>query len=303
MSNPSNQPNQSNQPIQKNHEDLEKHLVTAYNFLEGKAENNFQNRLKLIEDRFMELSKKIISPESKGKIYSIIPKIMEEIGTVGKDRKAPDKVGGYAFRGIDDMYNAIQPALIKHGVFYTPKILKTDRRDRSFSGGASGVETFVEVEYTFYADDGSKFVATSNGEAMDTGDKSSSKAMSNALKYCLMQVFCIPTEEPKDIETEHNQIAKPNEAKVEPVAAKEEVKPQQQYPTRPQAPEAPRQYLKFEGEPGDYVINFIKSYKGKKIKELTRAEVENVKAWAQRINKFEDFVTQATLYAQDQAWF
>jgi hypothetical protein len=44
------------------------------------------------------------------------------------------------------------------------------------------------------------------GEAMDSGDKSANKAMSAAQKYALLQVFCIPTEEPKDTENETHTV-------------------------------------------------------------------------------------------------
>ena len=40
--------------------------------------------------------------------------------------------------------------------------------------------------------------AVVQGEGMDSGDKSSNKAMSVAFKYACFQVFCIPTEEMKD---------------------------------------------------------------------------------------------------------
>jgi hypothetical protein len=50
------------------------------------------------------------------------------------------------------------------------------------------------VAYTFYASDGSSIRAVVVGEASDSADKSSNKAMSAALKYALLQIFCVPTE-------------------------------------------------------------------------------------------------------------
>lgn len=152
--------------------------------------------------------------ESK-KIFMAMSKVMSEIGAVGKNREAPVKAGGYAFRGIDDMYNAIQPALIKNGVFPIPRVLETKRVERKFSGGSTGIETFVTVEYTFYAEDGSFIQSTVTGEAMDSGDKSNKKALSAALSYCLQQIFCIPTSEPKDSENDHAEIID-NHSKQEP---------------------------------------------------------------------------------------
>ena len=45
------------------------------------------------------------------------------------------------------------------------------------------------------------------GEAMDTGDKATNKAMSAAMKYALLQTFCIPTEEGgKDTEENSHEV-------------------------------------------------------------------------------------------------
>ena len=46
--------------------------------------------------------------------------------------------------------------------------------------------------------DGSYVETTNVGEAADSGDKGMNKAMSIALKYSLLQMFLIPTEEQKD---------------------------------------------------------------------------------------------------------
>jgi hypothetical protein len=58
--------------------------------------------------------------------------------------------------------------------------------------------TRLKIKFTFYADDGSNVESVVIGEAMDTGDKASNKALSIGLKYALLQVFCIPTEDDKD---------------------------------------------------------------------------------------------------------
>ena len=56
----------------------------------------------------------------------------------------------------------------------------------------------MKIKFTFYAKDGSFFESVVIGEAMDSGDKASNKALSIGLKYALLQVFCIPTEDDKD---------------------------------------------------------------------------------------------------------
>lgn len=139
------------------------------------------------------------------KIYGLIPQVMDEIGAIGKDRKNAQQ--NYFFRGIDDLYNAVQSALIKHMVFCAPEMIDMSREERTNKSGGTLIYTVLTMRYTFYAEDGSSFTCVTVGEAMDSGDKSCNKAMSAAQKYALLQVFCIPTEEPKDTENETHEVA------------------------------------------------------------------------------------------------
>lgn len=139
------------------------------------------------------------------KIHEAIPRIMAEIGVIGKGRKNVQQ--NYQFRGIDDVYNAAQAALIKEGVFSVPEVLNMQRDSLQSKSGGTLLYTFLTVKYTFFADDGSWVSAVVTGEGMDSGDKSCNKAMSAAQKYAFLQVFCIPTEEPKDSENDHHEVA------------------------------------------------------------------------------------------------
>ena len=64
-----------------------------------------------------------------------------------------------------------------------------------------------EIKYTFYAEDGTFVTAVVIGEGMDSGDKATNKAMSIAFKYALFQIFCIPTEEMADPDSESPEPA------------------------------------------------------------------------------------------------
>jgi len=144
------------------------------------------------------------SMENTGLIYKQIPKVMAAIGAIGKDRKNPQQ--GYSFRGIDDLYNACNASLAEHEVFAVPKVTNVTREERTTKSGGTLIYTILTVGYTFYASDGSSFECVTIGEAMDSGDKSCNKAMSAAQKYAFLQVFSIPTEEPKDSENETHTV-------------------------------------------------------------------------------------------------
>ena len=133
-------------------------------------------------------------------IYQSITKIMEEVPSIGKTQR--NKTQGFMYRGIDDVMNALQPLLAKNKVFIVPEILEQTREERTTSKGGNLIYSICKIKYKFYAEDGSSVEAITIGEGMDSGDKATNKAMAIAMKYALFQVFCIPTDEMKDPDSE-----------------------------------------------------------------------------------------------------
>lgn len=139
-------------------------------------------------------------------IHQAMTKVMADVGAIGKNRRADQRMGGYAFRGIDDLYNALHDKLAAHGVFFAPEVLETEESHYSTSGGANMRLVRVTVRYTFYGPAGDSISAVTIGEAADTGDKAANKAMTAALKYLLFQVFCIATEDNEDADSQSPQL-------------------------------------------------------------------------------------------------
>lgn len=132
---------------------------------------------------------------------------------IGKTRK--NQAQGYAFRGIDDVYNALAPLLANAGLVIVPRVLKRTCDTRETTKGGVLYNVVVEVEFTLSsAFDGSFLTCVSFGEAMDSGDKATNKAMSAAYKYMAMQVFCIPTEGDNDADATTPEPTKPDASKV-----------------------------------------------------------------------------------------
>lgn len=129
-------------------------------------------------------------------IYNAILGVMADVGAIGKDKK--NQTQGFKYRGIDDVMNALQPALVRHGLFVAPTIIEQKREERQTSKGNNLIYSICQIKYTFYAKDGSNIDVVVIGEGMDSGDKATNKAMSIAFKYACFQLFCIPTEEMKD---------------------------------------------------------------------------------------------------------
>ena len=132
----------------------------------------------------------------ENKIYQAISDIMGELGAIGKDRKNQQQ--GFMYRGIEDVMNALQPIMQKHGVFIVPEVVEHKREERTTKHGGNLIYSILTVKHHFYCVDGSEVIATTIGEGMDSADKASNKAMSVAYKYACFEVFCIPTEEMPD---------------------------------------------------------------------------------------------------------
>lgn len=142
-------------------------------------------------------------------IYARMANILQDIEYIGKDKKNSQQ--NYNFRGIDDVYNELHPVFAKHSVFISPKVVRVEREERTSKTGGLLIWTVMDVCFTFYTVDGSSIQSTTTGEAMDSGDKGCNKAMSAALKYALMQMLLIPTQDKKDTEEDSHQVRSPKE--------------------------------------------------------------------------------------------
>lgn len=127
--------------------------------------------------------------------------IMSDIGAIGKNRTNEQQ--RYKYRGVEDVLAALQPLCIKHKVFPLVRVLKSIREERPTQKGGVLAFTTVKMEIDFVSGiDGSKATTSVIGEGMDSGDKSTNKAMSVGFKYGMFFTFCIPTQELMDSETE-----------------------------------------------------------------------------------------------------
>lgn len=142
------------------------------------------------------------------KVYEAIAAVMEDLGKSGiaKDRKNDQQ--GYKFRGIDEVYNALSPLLAKHKLLVLPRMLARDVVERESRNGGALFYVTVRAEFDFISPlDGTRHtVGPMYGEAMDSGDKATNKAMSAAYKYAAMQAFCIPTEGDNDADAQTHEV-------------------------------------------------------------------------------------------------
>jgi len=143
-------------------------------------------------------------------VYALIAAVQAEFATGGIAKAQQNTQQHYKFRGIDDVYKALAPYLAKHGLVILPVVESCEVTERESRSGSALFSVSLKVSYDLVSShDGSVHRITVYGEAMDSGDKATNKALSAAYKYMAFQTFCIPTEGDNDADaTTHEPVAR-----------------------------------------------------------------------------------------------
>ena len=140
-------------------------------------------------------------------VYKAIVQVSQALAQDGVTKSRSNTQQGYKFRGIDDVLNALSPMLTNAGLVILPRCTERNVVERQTKSGGALFYTTLKVDFDFIAaSDGSIHTVTTYGEAMDSGDKSTNKAMSAAYKYAAIQAFCIPTEGDNDADSQTHEV-------------------------------------------------------------------------------------------------
>lgn len=141
-------------------------------------------------------------------IFAAMHEVMKSVQAVAKrDRNTHQN---FSFRGIDSVVNALGPAFREHGVIVTPNVREVTYEKVHTTQNKPVTACRILANFTFYAvADGSSIVSTVAGEAYDSGDKATPKAMSVAFRTALLETFSLPTDEP-DPDSQTYEQARPN---------------------------------------------------------------------------------------------
>jgi len=143
-------------------------------------------------------------------VYKAINAVQTALSKTGIAKDRTNTQGsGYKFRGIDDVYNAIAPLLAEHGLCILPRMITRTCDEKQSQAGKALFYVTVEAEFdVVFAEDGSSHTIRTFGEAMDSGDKATNKAMSAAYKYAAFQMFAIPTEGDNDADGHTHEVVR-----------------------------------------------------------------------------------------------
>lgn len=148
-------------------------------------------------------------------VYKAINAVQDELAQIGISKSSKNLQQGFMYRGVDAVYNTLSPLLAKHKLLILPRCLCRESTERQTAKGGVLFYVVVQAEFDFVsAIDGSRHTVSMFGEAMDSGDKATNKAMSIAYKYAAFQAFCIPTEETsQDPDAQTHEVAPKRSAK------------------------------------------------------------------------------------------
>ncbi len=128
-------------------------------------------------------------------IVQLMAQAMASLRAVGKDSRF-NGPGAFNFRGIDATMNAVGPVFRELGIVGPVPSLESIDYTPTGNKDKTGQRVCVRVTYRFFGPGGDCLECTVPGEAMDFGDKGAAKAMSVACRTALLQVLCLPTQEP-----------------------------------------------------------------------------------------------------------
>lgn len=159
------------------------------------------------------------TPSSVPAVYRSIACVIGDLSREGISKDRKNEAQRYSFRGIEDVYQALSPLLVKHGLVIVPKVVQRIETTRESMKGGAIYSVAVHVSFRLIAvADGSEVEAMIWGEAMDSADKATNKAISAAYKYMAFTTFCIPVEGTEDADSETPQV-KPSRPAARPPSA------------------------------------------------------------------------------------
>jgi hypothetical protein len=126
-------------------------------------------------------------------VYAAIHAVSAELAHNGIAKARVNEADDYKYRSLDDLLDRLAPLLAKHRLCVLPRALERTVTERQDDARHLLYHACLRVAFTLTSvEDGSSHIVEAFGEALDTSDKATAKAMSAAYKSAMIQTFCIP---------------------------------------------------------------------------------------------------------------
>lgn len=124
-------------------------------------------------------------------VYQVVARVMQRMKAVAKDGTAPQIMGGFKYRRIEDVMNSLHDVMADEGLIIVPSVQSAE-----FAQVEKSVTVKMRTSFTVYGPRGDKIeCGPILSEGKDTQDKAANKAHSSGFKTFLLQFFMIPTSD------------------------------------------------------------------------------------------------------------
>ena len=141
-------------------------------------------------------------------------RIIAGMPPIGKDLTMGTGQYGFAYRGIEQITQVVQPLLAKHGVVIIPRSTLITLSP-ALDAKPGWQDAVIRAEWLIIGPDGSTLEASTIGIGRDNSDRAGTKAMTQAYKYLLLQLLAVSDSKDDGDGHENTSI---NDAEPEPTA-------------------------------------------------------------------------------------
>lgn len=164
-----------------------------------------------------------MEPQSSARhVFVAINAVRAALVKTGIAKTRENQQQNYKFRGIDEVFNVVSGMLVEAQLCVLPRYTERECVERTTGTGKPLFYVTVKGEFDFVSlvDGSSHTVGPFYGEAMDSADKATNKAMSASMKYCVFQTFTVPLKgEDNDADATTHDVAKFTKAEQDTLAA------------------------------------------------------------------------------------
>ena len=128
-------------------------------------------------------------------VHQAILAAMEDVRAVGKDSLYNQGGTRFQFRGVEAVMNAVAPAARRHGLIPAVVDIGREYKEGTTKAGGAKLDCYVTVTWNVYGPDGDHITVMSAGEASDTADKATSKALAVARRNMWVDLLCLATQD------------------------------------------------------------------------------------------------------------
>lgn len=131
---------------------------------------------------------------NKGELFEALAEAAGKMTAIEKDQQNTGQ--GFMFRSIDQIVGHAKPVLSELGITIVPSATAVAYEEVTSSNNNRGWRCTCTITYQIGHKSGGVMFAEMIGEAIDYGDKSTTKAAQMAFKYLLTQLLQVGSEDP-----------------------------------------------------------------------------------------------------------